>query len=114
MNPVFITYAALAVAVACEVTATTLLKLSDQFTRPLPTAAMALCYLASFFFLSVTLRHLPIGVAYAVWSGLGIVLISTIGFVVFRQTLDFAAVIGLGFIVVGVITVNVFSTTPSP
>jgi small multidrug resistance pump len=90
---------------------TTLLQQSQQFARLLPTEGMAAAYLASLFFLSIALRTMSVGIAYAIWSGLGIVLISTIGFVVFRQTLDTAALIGLGFIIVGVVVVNVFSNT---
>ncbi|MNL31334.1 Multidrug transporter EmrE [compost metagenome] len=72
---------------------------------------MALCYGAAFYLLSITLRVLPVGIAYAIWSGLGIVLISAVGLIVFRQSLDMAAMIGLGFIIAGVVIVNVFSKT---
>jgi small multidrug resistance pump len=113
MNPALATYASLGVAIALEVIGTTLLQQSQQFTRPWPTLGMALCYGAAFYFLSVVLRTMPVGIAYAIWSGLGIVLISTIGVVLFRQTLDAAALIGLGFIIVGVIIVNVFSNSVS-
>ena len=105
------TYGVLAAAVVLEVLGTTFLQKSGQFTRLGPTLAMALCYLGAFYFLSLALRTIPVGIAYAIWSGLGIVLISMIGYLVFRQTLDLAAVIGLGFIVTGVVIVNVFSTS---
>nr|WP_210319532.1 SMR family transporter [Rhizobium wenxiniae] len=98
-------------AIALEVVGTTLLQQSQQFTRILPTLGMALCYGAAFYLLSITLRVLPVGVAYAIWSGLGIVLISAVGLIVFRQSLDMAAMIGLGFIIAGVVIVNVFSKT---
>jgi small multidrug resistance pump len=111
MNPAFITYGSLVIAISLEVAGTTLLQQSQQFTRWLPTLGMALCYGASFYFLSITLKVLPVGVAYAIWSGLGIVLVSTIGLLVFRQTLDMAAIIGLGFIITGVGIVNLFSST---
>ncbi len=102
-------YAVLMIAIVLEVIATSFLMLSQQFTRPLPTVIMALCYLASFYFLSHALRHVPLGVAYAVWSGLGIVLTAAIGVVVFRQTPDLPAVIGIGLILAGVIVINGFS-----
>jgi small multidrug resistance pump len=111
VNPALITYGSLLSAIALEVVGTTLLQQSQQFTRILPTLGMALCYGAAFYLLSITLRVLPVGVAYAIWSGLGIVLISAVGLIVFRQSLDMAAMIGLGFIIAGVVIVNVFSKT---
>ena len=113
MNPVLITYGSLFIAIALEVVGTTLLQQSQQFTRLLPTLGMALCYGAAFYFLSVTLKVMPVGVAYAIWSGLGVVLISIVGLVVFRQTLDLAAVFGLGLIIAGVAIVNLFSKAVS-
>ncbi|WJH40638.1 SMR family transporter [Aliirhizobium terrae] len=113
MNPALFTYGSLFVAIALEVVGTTLLQQSQQFTRLLPTLGMALCYGLAFYFLSITLRVLPVGVAYAIWSGLGIVLISVVGLIVFRQTLDLAAIIGLGLIISGVVVVNIFSNTVS-
>ena len=104
-------YAALAVAVMLEVVGTTALQQSQQFTRPLPTLLMAVCYLGAFYFLSVVLKTLPVGIAYALWSGLGIVLISGVGFVFLRQTLDLPAMIGIGLIIAGVLVVNLFSTS---
>lgn len=113
MNPALITYGSLFTAIALEVVGTTLLQQSQQFTRLLPTLGMALCYSAAFFFLSITLREMPVGIAYALWSGFGIVLISAIGVVLFRQSLDLAAIIGLGLIISGVIVVNMFSKSVS-
>jgi small multidrug resistance pump len=113
VNPALFTYGSLFVAIALEVVGTTLLQQSQQFTRLLPTLGMALCYGLAFYFLSITLRVLPVGVAYAIWSGLGIVLISAVGLIVFRQTLDLAAIIGLGLIISGVAVVNIFSNTVS-
>ncbi|MAB00342.1 MAG: QacE family quaternary ammonium compound efflux SMR transporter [Stappia sp.] len=106
-----VAYAALAVAVSLEVVGTTALQQSQQFTRPLPTLIMAACYLGAFYFLSVVLKTIPVGIAYAMWSGLGIVLISGVGYVLFRQSLDVPALIGLGLIIAGVIVVNVFSSS---
>lgn len=103
------TYLALAVAIALEVAGTTALLASQQFTRPLPIVMMGTCYLSAFYFLSLALRVVPVGIAYAIWSGLGIVLISVVGLVVFKQKLDLPAILGLGMILSGVIVVNVFS-----
>ena len=88
---------------------TTFLQRSEQFTRLVPTLMTGLCYAASFYFLSLALRTMPLGIAYAIWSGLGIVLVSVIGLLVFGQKLDLAAVTGLSLIVAGVVIVNLFS-----
>lgn len=104
-----ITWAALGGAIICEVVGTSLLQASAQFSKPLPTLGMALCYGASFFLLSQALKAVPVGVAYAIWSGLGVVLISLMGMVMFKQKLDLAAVLGLSMIVGGVIVINLFS-----
>ncbi len=109
MNATILTYGSLAIAIALEVVGTTFLQMSQQFTKLVPTVVMGLCYAGAFFFLSQALKTLPVGIAYAIWSGLGIVLISAIGVVVFRQTLDHAALIGLGLIIAGVVVVNGFS-----
>lgn len=106
-----VAYMNLFLAIVCEVIATSCLKQSEQFTRLWPTLAMAAGYAAAFYFLSLTLRTLPIGIAYAIWSGLGIVLISLVGFFVFKQSFDVPACIGLSLIIAGVVVVNVFSKT---
>lgn len=111
MNGAVMTYAALIAAIVCEVIGTSFLQQSQQFTRLVPAVLMAVFYGAAFFLLSITLKTLPVGVAYAIWSGLGIVLISAVGYVFFRQTLDLAAMIGLGLIIAGVVVVNIFSKT---
>ena len=103
------TYGALLGAILFEVVATSFLTASQQFTRPLPTAISLGCYACSFYMLSIALRFIPVGIAYAIWSGLGIVLISIIGIVVFKQHLDLAAYIGLGLIIAGVLVVHIFS-----
>ncbi len=102
-------YGALGAAIVLEVAGTTFLQMSEQFTKLVPTLLMAACYLIAFYFLTLAIKTIPIGLAYAIWSGLGILLISLIGYVVFRQSLDVAAIIGLALIIVGVIIVNVFS-----
>jgi small multidrug resistance pump len=103
------TYTFLFTAIVLEVIGTSALKASEQFTRLLPILIMVACYGTSFFFLSLVLRTLPVGIAYAIWSGLGIVLISMVGVVWFKQPLDLPAMLGLGLIVAGVIVVNLFS-----
>lgn len=101
--------AALSMAIAFEVLGTTMLQQSQQFTRVVPTVIMLASYLTSLFFLSVSLKVLPVGIAYAIWSGLGIVLITAVGYVVFKQKLDAPALLGMGMIVAGVATINLFS-----
>lgn len=108
-----LTYATLFTAITLEVIGTTFLQRSEQFTRLLPTLLMGLCYAASFYFLSLALRAMPLGIAYAIWSGLGIVLVSLIGLLAFGQRLDLPAMIGLGMIVGGVVVVNLFSNSVS-
>jgi small multidrug resistance pump len=103
------TYLPLLAAIVLEVIATSALQASQQFTRPWPTLLMALGYLGAFFFLSLALRGIPVGIAYAIWSGLGIVLISAVGWIGFGQKLDLPAMIGLGLILAGVLVVNLFS-----
>lgn len=106
-------YAMLMLAIVLEVVGTTALQMSQQFTRVGPTAVLVLCYMAAFYCLSMTLRVIPVGIAYAIWSALGIVLISVVGIVFFRQRLDVPAMVGLGLIVAGVMVVNLFSKTVS-
>ena len=102
-------YLLLGLAIVMEVAGTTALKASDGFTRLVPSLLTAVAYGASFYLLSLTLRLIPIGVAYAVWSGVGIVLVSSIAWLVYGQRLDLPAWIGLGLIVAGVLVVNLFS-----
>src|SRR5690606_24347150 len=88
---------------------TTLLQQSQQFTRPWPTAGLAICYGIAFYLLTLALKQMPVGLAYAIWSGLGVVLISLIGLFLFKQKLDLPAVIGLALIIGGVVVINLFS-----
>ena len=99
----------LTIAIFAEVVATTALKSADGFSRLVPSVITVVGYGIAFFCLSLTLRHIPIGIAYAIWSGVGIVAISLIGLVLYKQQLDTAALIGISFIVVGVMILNVFS-----
>ena len=102
-------YLFLALAILAEAVATTALKMSEQFTRLLPSAVTVVGYAAAFYFLSLSLRTIPVGVAYAVWSAVGIVLITVVGAVMFRQVPDLPAVIGLALIIAGVAVINLFS-----
>ena len=104
-------YLPLGLAIVLEVVGTSLLQRSEQFSRLMPTIGMALCYLVSFYLLSVSLKSLPLGVAYAIWSACGVALVAVIGLVVFGQRLDLPAVLGLALIVAGVVVINVFSRT---
>lgn len=108
LNP---SYLILGLAIALEVVGTTALKASDGFTRLVPSLITGVAYAASFYALSLALKTIPVGVAYAIWSGVGIVLISVVGWVVFRQRLDLAAIAGLGLIIAGVLVVNLFSSS---
>jgi small multidrug resistance pump len=110
MHPL-VTYGALFAAIVFEVIGTSFLQQTNQWTRLVPTLCMGASYAVAFYLLSITLTTMPVGIAYAIWSGLGIVLISLVGLVVFKQSLDVPAVIGLGLIVAGVIVVNVFSSS---
>jgi len=102
-------YLMLAIAIVAEACATTAMKQSDGFTRMPWTLVTVIGYGIAFYFLSLTLRTIPVGIAYAIWSGVGIVLISTAAWAFQGQKLDAAAMIGMGLIVTGVIVMNVFS-----
>lgn len=106
-----ISYFYLAIAIVFEVIGTSALKASESFTRLVPSLVTVATYAASFLFLSLTLKTIPVGIAYAVWAGVGIVLIAAIGWLWFRQPLDLAALAGLGLIVSGVVVVHAFSRT---
>ena len=99
----------LAFAIIAETVATTALKMSEQFTRLWPSVVVVAGYAAAFYFLSLSLRTIPVGVAYAVWSAAGIVLVTVAGMVMFRQVPDLPAVIGLLLIIAGVAVINLFS-----
>lgn len=102
-------YLYLAIAIVTEVAATSCLKASAGFTRLLPSVVTVLGYCTSFYFLSLTLASIPTGIAYAIWSGVGIVLISLVGWLVFRQPLDAPALVGMALIAAGVVVINLFS-----
>jgi small multidrug resistance pump len=99
----------LSMAIVSEVIATSALKSSEGFTRLWPSVVVAVGYGAAFYLLSLTLRAIPVGVAYAVWSGIGIVLVSVIAWLLFDQRLDAPALLGITLILAGVVVLNVFS-----
>ena len=105
----FKTYLFLIIAIFCEVCGTMLLPVSQNFTKIIPTTILAVSYLSSFYLLTFVVDKLPIAIVYATWSGLGIFTIAILGYVFFKQTLSWQAVLGLFLIVVGVILVNSFT-----
>ena len=100
----------LAVAILAEVIGTSALKASEGFSRLLPSVMVVGGYGIAFYFLSLTLKQIPVGIAYAVWSGAGTVLITLIGLLVFRQKIDLAGVVGIALIVAGVLVLNLLSS----
>ncbi len=102
-------YLTLAVAILAEVIGTSCLKLSEGFTRPWPSLVTMLAYAIAFYALSLTLRTMPTGIAYAIWSGAGIVLIATVAWLVQGQRLDLPAIVGMALIIAGVLVLNLLS-----
>lgn len=102
-------YLYLAIAIVAEVIGTSALKAAEGFTRPLPSLVVVVGYGAAFYFLSLALKAIPVGIAYAIWSGVGVALITLIGWVVFKQRLDAPALVGLALIVAGVVVIQFFS-----
>ena len=111
LHPATLAYLQLGGAILLEVIATSCLKQSEGMSRLVPTVTALVGYGFSFFLLSLVLKVIPMGVSYGIWSGVGIVIVSIIGLVFFGQKLDMAACIGLGFIVVGVLVINFFSSS---
>ncbi|MEO9515700.1 MAG: SMR family transporter [Paracoccaceae bacterium] len=103
-------YVYLFIAVAAETIGTSALQASQQFTRLGPSIVVVIAYGLAFYLLSLTLRTLPVGIMYAIWSGLGIVLIAFIGWVVFGQRLDLPAILGMSMILGGILVIHLFST----
>ncbi|MFM7207359.1 MAG: DMT family transporter [Planctomycetaceae bacterium] len=101
----------LAIAIMAEVVATSFLKKAAGFTRLWPTLLVLTGYGVAFWFLSLTLERIPVGVGYAIWSGVGVTLIATIGWLVYGERLDAAAILGMALIVAGVVVLNLFSKT---
>ena len=105
----FKTYSFLIIAIFCEVCGTMLLPVSNNFTKIIPTAALAVFYLTSFYLLTFVVDKLPIAIVYATWSGLGIFTIAILGYIFFKQSLSWQAILGLFLIVIGVVLVNSFT-----
>ncbi|WP_086980965.1 DMT family transporter [Vibrio aphrogenes] len=99
----------LGIAIVSEVIATSAMKSSEGFTKLVPSIVVISGYVIAFYFLSLTLKTLPVGIAYAIWAGLGIVLITAVAWFVHGQKLDLPAMLGLGLIIAGVIVINMFS-----
>jgi small multidrug resistance pump len=108
-----IQYVYLIIAVILETFGTACLKASNEFTRLWPSLGVIIGFAGASYFLAITLRYMPIGVVYAVWSGLGIIFIALIGLIFFKQNLDTAAYIGMGLIIAGVVVLNLFSSNGS-
>ncbi|AVF65427.1 QacE family quaternary ammonium compound efflux SMR transporter [Vibrio alginolyticus] len=102
---------ALSIAIVCEVIATSYIPKTEQFTKVMPSTVVLIGYGIAFFLLSVTVQTMPVGVVYAIWSGAGIVLVATVGYFVYGQRLDLPALVGIGFIIAGVLIVNLLSKT---
>lgn len=101
------------IAIVAEVIATSALKSSEGFTKPMASIVVVLGYIIAFYCLSVTLKTIPVGIAYAVWSGVGIVLITTVAWIVFDQKLDVWGIVGIALIMSGVLVLNLLSKTSS-
>ena len=106
-------YLYLAIAIIAEVAATSALKASAGFSRLVPSVIVMVGFGTALYFMTLVIRVIPIGITYAIWSGLGIVLVTFVGFILYKETLDTAAVIGMGLIISGVMVINVFSKTIS-
>lgn len=104
-------YLLLGLSIVLEVVGSSFMQASNGFSKPIPTVIMAISYLACFACLSQTLKYIPLGVAYAIWGGLGIVLTAVISVFVFKKPLDLPAILGIALIVCGVVVMNVFSKT---
>jgi len=107
-------YIYLAIAIFGEVIGTSALKASDEFTKLMPSVITVVSYAVAFYFMTLALRTIPLGITYAIWSGAGIILISVVGIFLYKQVPDLPAIIGMGFIVAGIVIINIFSKTLSP
>jgi multidrug transporter EmrE-like cation transporter len=101
----------LGIAIVAEVIATSALKESDGFAKLVPSIVVVVGYVVAFYSLGMALRAIPVGIAYAIWAGLGIVLVAGIGWIVFGQKLDVWAVVGMGLVIAGIAVMNLLSTT---
>ncbi len=105
------TYLYLAIAIVSEVIATSALKAAEGFTKPVPSLLVVAGYISAYYFLSVVVKGMHLGVAYAIWCGVGIVLVALAGIFLYKQVPDLPAILGMGLIIAGVIIMNVFSKT---
>ena len=105
------TYLYLAIAIIAEVIATSALKASNEFTSLIPSTIVVVGYGVSFYFMMLVLRTLPVGITYAIWSGIGIVFVAILGIFLYDQTPDLPAIIGMGLIITGVVVIHLFSKT---
>jgi len=103
------TYLFLALAIIAEVIATTSLKATEEFTKIVPTIIMIVAYLVSFYFMTLVLKFIPLGITYAIWSGIGIVLVAIVGAWRFKEIPDLPSILGMGLIISGVVVIHVFS-----
>jgi len=104
-------YLYLAIAIIAEVAATSALKASEEFTKLIPSLIVVIGYGVAFYLLTLVLRTIPLGIAYAFWAGVGIILVALLGAILYKQILDLPAAIGIVLIVGGVVVINVFSKT---
>ncbi|MFE3836411.1 DMT family transporter [Pseudogemmobacter sonorensis] len=111
MTPTTAAYLTLGLAILLEVTGSSFLQKSEQFTRLAPSLLVIACYAVSFYAMSHALKAMPLGIAYALWAGLGIVLTALVSVIVFRQMIDLAGFLGIGLIVSGVVVISLFSRT---
>ncbi len=102
-------YVFLSIAIISEVIATSTLKATEEFTKLWPSVVVVTGYLSAFYFLTLSLRHISVGIAYAIWCGIGIVLVAIAGKLIYDQNLDIPAVLGIALIILGVIVLNLFS-----
>jgi small multidrug resistance pump len=105
------TYIYFAVAIVSEVVATSALKASEQFTKLTPSLIVIIGYCISFYLVTLVIRTIPVGITYAIWSGVGIVLVAVVGAILYKQIPDMPAAIGMGLIIAGVVIINVYSKT---
>ena len=103
------TYLFLALAIIAEVIATSSLKATEEFTKVIPTIIMIVAYLVSFYFMTLVLKFIPLGITYAIWSGVGIVLVTIVGAWKYKELPDFPSILGMGLIITGVVVIHVFS-----
>ena len=104
-------YVYLAIAIVAEVIATSAIKASQEFTQLIPSILVIVGYGVAFYFMALTLRTIPVGITYAIWSGIGIVLVAVVAAVIYKQVPDVPAMLGMGLIIAGVVVIQLFSKT---